>query len=86
MRIRPTGVSWREVDGEVIALDLDTSAYFSTNRSGTALWRVLVDGASRGDLVTTLSTTFGVSGGDAGRDVDAFIGLLDEHGLLEHDR
>jgi fucose permease len=82
VQIRPTNVSWREVDGEVIALDLDSSTYFSTNRTGSLLWHAMVDGATVGSLVALLEDSFDVPQTTARADVNAFLKLLVANGLL----
>lgn len=83
LRLRPDAVAWREVDGEVIALGLESSTYFGTNSSGTVLWKRLAEGATRGELVDALVTTFGLEEAHAQSDVEAFVGDLRSRGLLE---
>ena len=83
LRLRSDAVAWREVDGEVIALGLESSTYFGTNSSGTLLWRRLAEGTTRAELVGDLMTTFGLEKAQAQADVDAFIGDLRSRGLLE---
>ena len=82
VRIRSTNVSWREVDAEVIALDLDSSTYFSTNRTGALLWHAMVDEATVGSLVTLLENSFRVPAETARVDVNAFLKLVRANGLL----
>ena len=55
LRLRPDAVAWREVDGEVIALGLESSTYFGTNSSGAILWRRLAEGTTRAELVNRLA-------------------------------
>ena len=83
LRIRTAGVSWREVGGELIALDVDSSSYFSTNASGALMWKVLVEGSTERDLAGLLSLSYGITPEQAADDARSFVSLLDEHGLLE---
>lgn len=83
LRLRPDAVAWREVDGEVIALGLESSTYFGTNSSGTVLWRRLAEGTTRAELVGDLMTTFDLEQAHAQADVDAFLDDLRGRGLLE---
>lgn len=83
MRIRKKHVTWREIDGVVIALDLSTSTYFTTNRTGRVLWRAMVDGATIDELVSRLESSFGVSRQRATDDVRAFVELVGANNLLE---
>jgi hypothetical protein len=82
VQIRQNDLTWREVDGEVIALDLVSSTYFTTNRTGTVLWRTMVDGSTVGELVSTLQMTFDLAEDVAVTDVAAFLKLLDDNSLL----
>jgi hypothetical protein len=83
LRLRAEGVAWREVDGEVIALGLDSSTYFGTNASGSLLWRRLAEGATRNDLIGSLMEAFDLDEERAIADVDAFVDDLRARGLLE---
>ena len=83
VKLRADGMPWREVEGEVVALDLETSSYFAVNRTGAALWPALRQGATRGELIARLSDSFGVDHATAAEDVEVFLAGLREHGLLE---
>lgn len=81
-RLNTDAVSWREVDGEVIALRHASSEYLTTNGSGAVVWKALSDGATRAELVELLVSVFGVEPDRAGADVDAFVAVLASNGLL----
>jgi hypothetical protein len=83
LRLRRDGIDWREVDGEIIALEATTSTYLATNRTATTLWRALAEGAERDQLVEQLVSEFHVDRETAAADVDAFIDELASRGLLE---
>lgn len=83
VRIRTNDLTWREVEGEIIALDLLTSTYFTTNRTGTVLWHALVDGATVPQLVQRLVESFGITEDVASADTDAFLKLVRGNGLLD---
>jgi hypothetical protein len=82
LRLRPEAVAWREVDGEVIALGLESSTYFGTNASGSVLWRRLAEGSTRAELIEALTTTFNLEQARAQADVDAFLDDLRDRDLL----
>ncbi len=82
-RLRSEGLEWRQVEGEIIALDVATSRYLSVNRTGAVLWSDLATGASREDLVSRLVDEFGVDRETATEHLDAFLGSLAEENLLE---
>jgi hypothetical protein len=83
LRLRADDLDWREVDGRIVALDVRTSEYLSINRTGTAVWLALVDGAQRHDLVVALMSAFGIDEANAGRDLDAFLASLRERDLID---
>jgi hypothetical protein len=83
MRLRADQLSWREIDGETVLLDLATSKYLRVNQTGTLLLRELATGCPRDRLVTALREAYGLSEEAAMSDVDAFVAMLSERGLLE---
>ncbi|MFN6118344.1 MAG: PqqD family protein [Actinomycetes bacterium] len=83
MRIRSSGVTWREVDGEIVALNLESSSYFATNATGARLWAPLVAGCERAALIDLLVATYGIATSTAASDVDRFLGSLRSNGLLD---
>ena len=73
VKLRDSAAAWRQVDDEIILLDLDRSTYVSINRSGAVLWPMLVEGTTRDDLVVTLVDSFGIERERALVDVDSFL-------------
>ena len=82
VRLRSAALEWREVEGEVIALDLGSSTYLAINRAGAFLWPALIDGATPAQLAQQLAGEFGLEGEQARRDADAFLDSLRELDLL----
>ncbi len=56
-------VSWRDIDGEIVALDISSGAYFTLNGSGRLLWMALVEPTSVKDLSALLVSTFEIPTG-----------------------
>jgi hypothetical protein len=81
-RLRANALSWRELDGEVIAVDLDDSVYLTANQSGAILWSALAEGATRDELAGALVGAYGVARAQAEGDVDAFLADAQARGLL----
>ena len=55
LRLRTNDLSWREIDDEVIAVDVETSTYLGANKAGALLWRRLGEnGATRIELAELL--------------------------------
>jgi hypothetical protein len=82
LKLREEDLTWREIDGEIVAIDVAKSAYLSSNPAGSLLWTMLASGATREELATRLVETFGIDRERAETDVDAFLASLDERGLL----
>lgn len=82
LHLNKDAVSWREVDGEVIALRHSASEYLSTNPAGAVIWTALAEGATRPELAELLVSRFGIDADRAATDVDAFVDLLASRGLL----
>ena len=84
MRLRSSDVTWREIDGDLVILDLRSSTYLTTNASGALLMKELVEERTTADLVHSLVGAFGISEVEAQSDVSSFVQALDSGGLLEH--
>ncbi len=72
------------MDGEIIALDLHTSTYFTANGTASMLLERLADGpVSSEDLVAELVQHFDVEAATATTAVEDFLADLEAKGLLE---
>jgi hypothetical protein len=85
VKLRNDRVRWREIDTEVVAVDVDSSTYLSTNGSGALLWLELAQGTTRDALVERLAQAYLIDAGRAEEDVDSFLGELRGQGLLDED-
>jgi hypothetical protein len=83
LRLRSADLHWREIDGEVVALDARELTYVAANSAGALLWQALAEGATRDGLAQKLVSAYGIARERALADVDAFIGELISQGLLE---
>jgi hypothetical protein len=86
LQLRDADLDWREVEGELVALDLRESRYLAINRSGRVLWAALAEGATRDQLVERLVEAFGIERARAAADVDAFTAELESRDLLVRER
>lgn len=83
LKLRDDRVRWREIDDDVVAVDIDRSTYLSTNGSGALLWLELAQGTTRDQLVERLAQAYLIDSDRAAADVDAFLSDLNGQGLLE---
>jgi hypothetical protein len=84
MKLRMDDITWREIDGDLVILDLRSSTYLTANASGTVLMRQLTEERTLPQLVRALVDTFGIPERRAQQDVQVFVDELGEHGLLVH--
>jgi hypothetical protein len=42
LKLRDADLEWREVEGDLVVLDLRESRYLAINRTGRALWAALI--------------------------------------------
>jgi coenzyme PQQ synthesis protein D (PqqD) len=83
LRLQSERVEWREVEGELIALERSESVYLAGNQSATILWRALAAGTTEAALADLLVSTFGIAIETARADVARFLHDLSARGLLE---
>ena len=83
IRLKSRSLEWREIDGELVALEADSSVYLAANPAATLLWRRLAEGATRDELCDALVGEFAIDHGLAERDVDVFLAQAREFGVLE---
>jgi Coenzyme PQQ synthesis protein D (PqqD) len=82
LRLRDADLHWREIDGEIVALEARSSCYVAANGAGAVLWRALVAGSTRERLADELVTAFGIDRERAAADADRFVAELAAQGLL----
>ena len=82
MRLRADGLTWQEVDGELVLLDLNSSKYLTTNAAGTLLAQTLADGATEDQLVGALVDAYGIDESVARADTASFLADLRAQDLL----
>lgn len=83
MRLRASDVTWREIDGDLVVLDLRSSTYFTANATAGILMKQLVEDRTSDDLQKSLIEEFGITPDEAERDVRLFVEDLDRAGLLD---
>lgn len=81
-RLRLQDLEWREIEGEIVILDLKSSSYMAVNNTGRVIWKALTSGATRDQLVAELIGRFSVHEEAAKRDVDEFLESLEDADLL----
>ena len=80
----PPHVSWKDLDGLIVVVNVQTGDYYSLNPTASAVWRVLADGGRMEDARKALSAGFEVSQRSLGDDLgECVTGWVDEGLLIE---
>jgi len=82
LRLVPAAVEWREVNGEIVALDVRAAEYIAVTGSGAGLWPSLAAGATHAELIALLVDRYDVDEATAAADVTAFLEALAARGLV----
>lgn len=83
MRLRGEDLTWQEIDGELVILDLARSSYLTTNGTGAFLAKLLVTDHTVDDLAAALAAEYGITATEAREDVDTFVAELSRLELLD---
>jgi hypothetical protein len=79
--VRPT-VRHERLEDEVIAIDLESGAYFALDDVAAVCWSILAAGGTTGAAVDATVAQFDVAAGTAQSDVEGFVEELVRVGLL----
>ena len=82
MRRVPWAVT-ETVAGETVLLDPVGDRYLRLNATGAALWELLAEPRSAGDLARALAERHGLDDATASRDAGAFLDSLRSRGLVQ---
>lgn len=76
-------IAWRKVEDEVVALDLDSSLYYSFNETGARLWELLAEGSSLEEAVQGVVDEFDGAPKAVEKDARDFVKDLCRDKLIE---
>jgi len=80
-RVGP-GVMVREIDGEIVALDLRANLVHQLNGVASLIWRLATEGKSQDAIVEAIVTEHDVDRNAAAKDVGEMLERLQSMGLL----
>jgi len=83
MRLVRDVLEWREVEGEIVVLDLRNATYLAVSGAGAVLWLALLEGAAFGQLAAAVVERFDVAPARAAADVETFLCQLAAQDVLE---
>jgi hypothetical protein len=71
-----------ELDGEAVLLNLETKLYFSLNATGVAIWKLLDEGLTLGQIGERLFQEYDVTPEKAQQSVLDLVGQLNDEKLV----
>ena len=71
------------LDGEAVILNLQKGVYYGLNRVGARIWELLQQPRTVADLRSLLVKEFNVEPARCAQDLEALLGELSNHGLIE---
>lgn len=81
-RVNSPGVAWEDFQDEVIIVNLESGAYFSTRDVGAEIWRRLASGSPLAAVEDSLLALYEVEAEVLAAALADFAATLQEHGLL----
>jgi hypothetical protein len=82
MRIPGDRVVSEVIDGEVVAIDLETGRYYSLEGAAARAWEAIQAGKDADGVVAVVAAEAGIETDEARPDVIAFLAELQAEGLL----
>lgn len=83
-RVRcPDHVLYRDLQDELVLLELKRGVYFGLDTVGTRIWHLLRDQRALHEVLATLVHDYDVTEAQGAEDILALVGELLEHGLVE---
>lgn len=70
------------IEGEVIAINLETGCYYSLTGVASEVWALLQQRSAAGDLIETLLTRYEAEAGEIETAVASFVHSLQSEGLI----
>ncbi len=78
----PENYSWRDVNNELVVLNLQSGEYFTFNNIGRLIWLAVNDGKTVDETVRSILEQYETTEENAITDVKVFISNLLSEGLL----
>jgi len=76
-------VVWRDLDGEIVILNLTSGVYFSVDGVGTRIWILMSEQVATEEIVRQLIAEFDVEEAQLRSDMESLVKDLAGQGLIE---
>ena len=84
IRIRKD-VVFRDLEGELVLLNLATGVYFGLDPLGTRIWALIDDGCTTDEIVSAITAEYDVDVEACGTDLTRFLAALRDNDLVDLD-
>lgn len=78
-------IAYREIDSEVVILNLETSEYFTLNETASEIWKLMIE--KKYDIQKTakyISEKYSITTEEALKDTENFINNLIKYGVIKN--
>ena len=76
-------ITWDEIDGETLIINVETGYYFSLDGVGSLIWSMLADGVDERDMVARIVSEYEVDESTARDDLQALVDVLAGEELVD---
>jgi Coenzyme PQQ synthesis protein D (PqqD) len=76
-------VMWRDLDGEIVILNLVSGIYFSVDGVGSRIWILMSEHVPNEEIIRTLISEFDVEETQLRSDMESLVRDLASQGLIE---
>ncbi|MEX1112647.1 MAG: PqqD family protein [Candidatus Andersenbacteria bacterium] len=70
------------INGELVAIQLETGCYYNSNSTGSYVWSLLENGLSSANIAAEVANNYNISEQQAVKHVEAFIDTLLSENLI----
>jgi hypothetical protein len=83
VEILDSDVVWRDLDGEVVILNLATGNYYGLEGAANAMWQLLVEHGSTEKVIEIMTREYDVDVARLQQDLDALVQDLVRRSILQ---
>lgn len=76
-------ITWDEIDGETLIINVETGYYFSLEGVGSLIWKMLTDEVDERDMVARIVSEYEVEESTARDDLQALVDALAGEELVD---
>ena len=79
----PEKILYETIEGEVIAMDMQSGSYFSLRHTAASIWSLLLQSVAIDEIITQITDCYRIDRQVVSADLQSFLGHLQEEGLIE---